>query len=377
LNEYAQAEQTGGIDITVAAEYLHQRDPADDLPLPAGMYRIGGDVIAPEAVQRSEPEYSEEARLAGLEGTVLLTGVITENGLAREMRVTRSLGLGLDERAFDAVKEWRFSPGSYQGRPVPVLMSVAVDFRLPAGQSRWHLVRATFQTPEGAFRPAFRRAKYPTGAGVGIRSIEQARVVAAVGRLATVTVSFEVDKHGVHGHFQVRKASAALWGDEAIALLSDWRFLPGTKDGVPISVPCTLGFVWGQRKLTAEAQSRFSTVTVAPEFSPTPEDFFPPEAVVVGRGRQASGLMTKVTPEYPLLAQQARIQGPVLFAALVGTDGHVKKLHVINGNPLLVPTAIGAVKKWVYRPTIVSGKPVEVATEIEVNFTLPGEVVIR
>ena len=113
--------------------------------------------------------------------------------------------------------------------------------------------------------------------------------MAAVGRLATVTVSFEVDKNGVPRHFQVRKASAALWGDEAIALLSDWRFLPGTKDGVPISVSCTLGFVWGQRKLTAEAQSRFSTVTVAPEFSPTPEDFFPPEAVVVGRGRQALG----------------------------------------------------------------------------------------
>jgi len=91
LNEYAQAEQTGGIDITVAAEFLHRRDPADDLPLPAGTYRIGGDVIAPEAVRRSEPEYSEEARLAGLEGTVLLTGVITENGLAREMRVTSLL----------------------------------------------------------------------------------------------------------------------------------------------------------------------------------------------------------------------------------------------------------------------------------------------
>jgi TonB family protein len=372
--EYARGERVGDFgQAEELAEYLMGHDPSANLPLPTGTYRVADGVVGPELIQKSEPDYSEEALLAGLEGTVLVTGVVAEDGLARDMRVTRSLGLGLDEKAMAAVTEWRFRPGTYQGRPVSVFTNVPVDFRLPSKQSRWHLVRATFRPPDGASRPTFLNTKYPLGAGVGLNAIEEARIVAAVGRLATAMLSFEVDEHGVPGHFQVQKSSAVVWGKEAVTLMRDWRFVPGMKNGVPISVPCTLGFVWGSRSLGVSANVRLSTSSNSEP--PPPSDVFSPPApgvqrVLAGRRVQAANIITRVSPEYPSLARQANIEGTVLFSALIGTDGLVRDLHTISGHPLLVPTAIDAVKKWVYRPTILNGSAVEVTAEVDVDFTL-------
>jgi protein TonB len=77
-----------------------------------------------------------------------------------------------------------------------------------------------------------------------------------------------------------------------------------------------------------------------------------------------------VTPVYPPLARQARIQGTVRFTAVIGKDGTIQNLKLVSGHPLLVPAAGEAVKQWVYKPTLLAGEPVEVLTEIDVNFTL-------
>src|ERR1700676_300399 len=122
---------------------------------------VSSVVTIPQIVQKTEPEYSDEARAAGLEGTVLLTGTITEEGVARDMRVTGSLGLGLDEKALAAIAKWRFLPGTRDGQPAAVAMTMPVEFRLPDKQSRWHLIRAEFVPPEGASRPQFAKALYP------------------------------------------------------------------------------------------------------------------------------------------------------------------------------------------------------------------------
>lgn len=90
----------------------------------------------------------------------------------------------------------------------------------------------------------------------------------------------------------------------------------------------------------------------------------------VGGNVQAVNLINKVTPAYPPLAKQARIQGTVSFAAVIGTDGAIKDLTLISGHPLLIPAATDAVKQWVYKPTLLNGQPVEVETQIDVNFTL-------
>jgi len=95
-----------------------------------GAYRIGGGVSAPGVLYRVEPEYSEEARKAKFQGTVVIALVVDEKGNPREMRVIRPLGLGLDQKAIEAVEKWRFRPGMKDGKPVPVQATIEVNFRL-------------------------------------------------------------------------------------------------------------------------------------------------------------------------------------------------------------------------------------------------------
>jgi TonB family protein len=95
-----------------------------------GAYRIGGGVSAPVPIYQPEPEYSEEARKAKWQGSVLLSLVVDESGKAVGIKVTKSLGLGLDQKAIEAVEKWRFKPGMKDGKAVPVMASVEVNFRL-------------------------------------------------------------------------------------------------------------------------------------------------------------------------------------------------------------------------------------------------------
>ena len=104
------------------------------------------------------------------------------------------------------------------------------------------------------------------------------------------------------------------------------------------------------------------------------ENFPPPAAGVkrlrIGGHVQARNLVAQPHPVYPPLAKQARVQGVVRFNALIGLDGAIKALQLIEGPELLTPAATESVKQWVYRPTLLNGDPVEVVTHIDVNFTL-------
>lgn len=95
-----------------------------------------------------------------------------------------------------------------------------------------------------------------------------------------------------------------------------------------------------------------------------------PQRIRIGSDIQANKLVVQNPPAYPALAKQARIQGTVELSAVIGKDGHVVNLSVNKGHPLLVQSALEAVKDWVYQPTLLNGQPVEVATTIDVNFTL-------
>jgi TonB family protein len=95
-----------------------------------GVFTVGGGVTPPTLLQKVEPEYSEEARKAKHAGTVVLYIEVTIDGKADNIRVQHSLGLGLDEKAIEAVKKWRFSPGKKDGKPVRVAATIEVNFRL-------------------------------------------------------------------------------------------------------------------------------------------------------------------------------------------------------------------------------------------------------
>jgi TonB family protein len=95
-----------------------------------GVYRIGGGVSARRVMYSPDPEYSDEARKARHEGVCVLSLIVGPDGLPRDMRITRSVGMGLDEKAIEAVNRWRFQPAMKDGKPVGVAVNVEVQFRL-------------------------------------------------------------------------------------------------------------------------------------------------------------------------------------------------------------------------------------------------------
>ncbi len=96
-----------------------------------GLFRPGvGGVSAPRVIYKPDPEYSEEARKAKYQGTVVLQMVVGADGRTKNPRVQHGLGMGLDEKALEAVRNWKFEPAEKDGKPVAVLISVEVAFRL-------------------------------------------------------------------------------------------------------------------------------------------------------------------------------------------------------------------------------------------------------
>jgi protein TonB len=95
-----------------------------------GVYKVGGGISAPQAISSPDPDYTEEARKAKKQGTCVLWMIVDAAGRPRDIKVVRGLGLGLDAKALEAVRQWRFQPALKDGKPVDVQISVEVEFHL-------------------------------------------------------------------------------------------------------------------------------------------------------------------------------------------------------------------------------------------------------
>jgi len=95
-----------------------------------GVYKVGGGISAPQAISAPDPDYTEEARRAKKQGTCVLWLIVDAAGRPRDIKVVRGLGLGLDAKAMEAVRQWRFQPALKDGKPVDVQISVEVEFHL-------------------------------------------------------------------------------------------------------------------------------------------------------------------------------------------------------------------------------------------------------
>jgi TonB family protein len=197
------------------------------------VFRPGPDVTAPFVVAKVKPEYSEEARIAKLEGSVLLSVVVGADGQPRDIHVARALGLGLDEEAVENVRAWQFRPGTRAGNPVAVQVNLEVFFRPERTLWDWHVVRAVFRPPaELGTRPTLTHAKFP-------RTVD-------VEENASVTIAFDISAKGVPVNVRAVKSSNAKWESELLTAVSGgWRFRPGMVNGKPVTVPAWFEFVRG------------------------------------------------------------------------------------------------------------------------------------
>jgi TonB family protein len=128
LRTQSREDQARDLDARASA-IRKAHAPAAPAP-PAGVFRMGHGVLAPTIVQKAEPQYSEEARAARLQGTVIVVVVVGTDGLTHDPHILRGLGLGLDENAVEAISQWQFKPGVKDGQPVNVTATIEVNFRL-------------------------------------------------------------------------------------------------------------------------------------------------------------------------------------------------------------------------------------------------------
>ena len=201
------------------------------VPLPPGVFRIGGGVSAPVPTFRPPPEYSEEARRAKWQGAVILQVVVDENGVPQNTQVVRPLGLGLDQKAIEAVQKWRFKPGQKDGTAVPVAATIEVNFRV-------------VESPEPAATAApASRPVMMGGAVMDSRVVKRvAPVYPSTARTAriqgTVQVSVIIATDGRVQDVQPLSGPAMLT-QAAMEAVRQWVYQPFLLNGQPVSVQTT------------------------------------------------------------------------------------------------------------------------------------------
>jgi len=215
-----------------------------------GELRVGGYVppsgsvmTPPKLISKVEPEYSETARAAKYQGTVVLKVDIVPDGTAQNISVQRSLGLGLEEKAIEAVRKWRFQPGTRDGQPVTTTSTIEVNFRLladpppaastPAGQAAIGQAvpdNGVFRVGGGVTAPKLILKVEP-------EYTEEARLAAYDG---TVILYVEIGTNGLAQSIKVTRGLGLGLDEKAVEAVSKWRFEPGTRFGVPVPVAATI-----------------------------------------------------------------------------------------------------------------------------------------
>ncbi len=168
-----------------------------------------------------------------------------------------------------------------------------------------------------------------------------------------------------------------LLAASAIEAVRQWKYTPYHLNGYPIAVETqvTVSFTLSDKSAEVVTGDGPGPVVKAPQgifdasgiegpASPAPK------RIRVSAGVESAMSVKKVPPLYPQEARDQRIQGTVVMAMIVDTEGNVANLQIIIGHPMLAPAAIEAVKQWKYRPYLLNQTPVEVETQVQVNFTL-------
>jgi TonB family protein len=328
--------------------------PATAAAGPGAVYRLGAGITAPVLLYKREPESTEEARKAKYQGTVTLNVEIDPSGKATNIRVQHSLGLGLDEKAIEAVRQWKFKPGYRDGNPVPVTANIEVNFR-------------TLDTPaspgvEAGVAAGVGGGVYGVGGGVTAPIVVQSTWIGRTIKSITVSGLSDQARADLLSQLPVHEGDTL----SVESLLNVNRVARGFDEHL-MAIPMPVGTNEVTLRIVVGTTTVTTTTTPA---APADAGATPPARIRVGGNVQQTKLVSQPLPVYPPDAKQAGIQGVVKLNATIAKDGTIQHLEVMSGHPMLVQAALDAVKQWVYQPTLLNGQPVEVMTEVDVNFTL-------
>ena len=158
----------------------------------------------------------------------------------------------------------------------------------------------------------------------------------------------------------------------AVDAVRNWKFKPYIKNGKPVKVSTKIPFNFPGDNPGTNSPKEPNPTDAAGATSPTttPQPTPMPIRVRVSQGVIAPMIQRKVNPIYPTAARSAHVQGAVILAVLIGKDGQMLDVKPVSGSPLLIDSAVEAVKQWRYKPYLLNGTPVEVDTQITVIFSL-------
>jgi len=195
----------------------------------------------------------------------------------------------------------------------------------------------------------------------------------------TVVLKAIIDKDGNVANLQLISGHPML-APAAIDAVKQWKYRPYLLNGSPMEVETqvqvnfTLADKPPAEGIAGDAPGGLvgrvigsveTTITGVPNSA-----VGVPQRIRVSSGVAQGLLRSKVNPEYPPDAKDQHIQGIVLLQVWIDKEGNVSDVHLISGHPLLAPAAIDAVKQWKYKPYLLEGNPIEVETQVKVNFTL-------
>ncbi len=281
-----------------------------------------------KVLHRTSIDYPAEARQKALSGDVIVTVTLNRDGEVADARVL-SGPEELRKPVLQSVLNWHFSTDAVQlapgdTRPAPQSFEVAVRFVAPSGPVAGGITQSF---PPMAHNPVeIERIDY-SNLSPSLRDRVESAMPLRVGEMLTPERLADAQKtlESIDRHLRVA----------------------GPLNNGKVVLRVMLAAPMGQAGAAAA-----------------------PGRIRVGGNVQAANLVKKVTPAYPPEAKEARIQGTVKFEAIVGKDGQIENLQLISGHPALVTSAMESVKQWVYKPTLLNGNPVEVVTQIDVNYTL-------
>jgi TonB family protein len=248
----AQTGEAPAVDALALAESLLKRaqelDPGnpesiaglariDELrrkPAPGGGVYTYGGVSLPRVVSKKDPELSEEARRAGAQSTVVVSLVVTEDGVPRDIHLLRGGGFGLDEKAIEAIGAWRFSPGTKDGKPIAEQANVEVNFRIGKKGYEDQISRLNFTLPQGASRPELQTGEIPMNpTGLGYQSLR---------------IRLEVNAEGMPQNLHVLESTDNASEDDALREMRAWRFRPSMVNGRGVLVEGVFELTHGRER---------------------------------------------------------------------------------------------------------------------------------
>jgi TonB family protein len=295
------------------------------------------DVGTATLMHRAPVAYPEGARTKRVQGAVVLELTFDASGNVADARVV-SGPEELRKAALQSVLQWHFTHESAGNK-----RQVTIDFAIPADSKPdigVAIKREISPVPPGA------RPTTPTNA----RKIQSINVVGLPDDATRELISRLPVKVGTQftPELMFSLSNAIKAYDEHLNL----TIRPVSADELAITIVAPGG--------NALPKAEIAVATASDS----------PDRIKVGGNVQSTKLIRQPRPVYPPEAKEIRLQGVVKLSAVIAKDGTVKSLEVISGHPLLVASALDAVRQWVYETTLLNGNPVEVQTQIDVNYTL-------